>query len=145
MRHRKFLTISSLLLATILSASCANVKDRVIVKTEYVTPNIQVKPRPDPVNLYDVKFYAVTEQNLPSFLSQFEKENGDVAFFAISVTDYERLSLNVAELRRYIEQQKALIVYYETNINMSRIEIEPKEEIVEDGTLTTIKNKLGLK
>jgi hypothetical protein len=35
---------------------------------------------------------------------------------AISVRDYERLSLNVDELRRYILQQKEIIVYYEDSV-----------------------------
>jgi len=30
--------------------------------------------------------------------------------------DYENLALNVAELRRYIEQQKQIIVYYENAV-----------------------------
>jgi hypothetical protein len=32
---------------------------------------------------------------------------------AFSVKDYENLSLNIAELRRYIGQQKEIIIYYE--------------------------------
>ena len=34
-------------------------------------------------------------------------------YIALSVKDYENLSLNFAELRRYIEQQKQIILYYE--------------------------------
>tara|TARA_R100000544_G_scaffold27374_1_gene14248 strand:- start:683 stop:835 length:153 start_codon:yes stop_codon:yes gene_type:complete len=34
-------------------------------------------------------------------------------FYAISVRDYETLALNMAEIKRFIEQQKQLIVYYE--------------------------------
>jgi len=36
-----------------------------------------------------------------------------LAFVALSVKDYENLALNVAELRRFINQQKEIIVYYE--------------------------------
>tara|TARA_B100002019_G_scaffold289794_1_gene306148 strand:- start:823 stop:948 length:126 start_codon:yes stop_codon:yes gene_type:complete len=32
------------------------------------------------------------------------------------VKDYENLSLNFAELRRYIEQQKQIIIYYENAV-----------------------------
>ena len=42
---------------------------------------------------------------------------GDFVFFAISVPDYENLSLNMSELKRYIDQQKTIIVYYEKSIN----------------------------
>ena len=66
--------------------------------------------------LNDVKWYVVTEKNLQEFLDQFAKDNGAVAFMAISVQGYENISLNVQELRRYILQQKAIIVYYENAV-----------------------------
>jgi|TARA_R110000744_G_scaffold71334_2_gene143691 hypothetical protein len=31
----------------------------------------------------------------------------------MSVRDYETLALNMAEIKRYIEQQKQIIIYYE--------------------------------
>ena len=36
-----------------------------------------------------------------------------IPYVAISVKDYENLAKNFAELRRYIEQQKPTILYYE--------------------------------
>jgi len=35
---------------------------------------------------------------------------------AISVRGYENISLNLADLRRYILQQKEIIVYYEDSV-----------------------------
>lgn len=70
---------------------------------------------------------------MEEFLEKFEEESGGVpVFFAISVPDYENMSLNVAELRRYINQQKSLIIYYEDSINQM-IEETPEntEEIKE--------------
>jgi len=40
-------------------------------------------------------------------------------FYAISVRDYETLALNMAEIKRFIEQQKQLIVYYEKAVSPS--------------------------
>ena len=58
---------------------------------------------------------------------------------------YENLSLNVAELRRYIEQQKSLIVYYENNIKSNEeASREETEEVVQKGTLTKLKEALGI-
>ena len=50
------------------------------------------------------------------FKKEFEAKNGGDAYVAISIKDYENLSKNFAELRRYIEQQKAIIVYYENAV-----------------------------
>ena len=49
------------------------------------------------------------------------------------------MSLNVAELRRYINQQKAVILYYEDSINtMIRETPEDSEEVVQEGTLNKL-------
>lgn len=55
----------------------------------------------------------VTQENLDDFLAEFENTYGQLAFVALSMPDYERLALNIAELRRYIEQQGEIIIYYE--------------------------------
>ena len=68
----------------------------------------------------DVKWYTVTTDNIDEFEANFENSNGDLVFFAISVPHYENLSLNLADIRRFIEQQKAIIVYYEDQIRESQ-------------------------
>ena len=74
------------------------------------------------MNLNRVKIYVVNEDNFEEFKEQFYAKNGKTAWIAISVKDYENLSLNFAELRRYIEQQKEIIVYYEEAV-------KPEEEV----------------
>lgn len=69
--------------------------------------------RPKPINLTDTRLYVVNQDNLEEFLKEFEEVNGNRAFVAFSVKDYENLSLNIAELRRYIKQQGEIILYYE--------------------------------
>tara|TARA_Y100000590_G_scaffold453563_1_gene598835 strand:+ start:779 stop:1027 length:249 start_codon:yes stop_codon:yes gene_type:complete len=65
------------------------------------------------VDLNDIYFYVVTEQNFEEFKARFVKENGDLVGYVLSVRDYEDLALNMAEIKRYIQQQKEIIVYYE--------------------------------
>lgn len=52
-----------------------------------------------------------------SYLDQFlernkEVNNGDVVFMAISINDYEIMSGNMQELRRYIREVQEVVVYY---------------------------------
>ena len=63
---------------------------------------IPIQPRPKPVTLYDIEFYAVTKENIDEFIERFEKAEGSLVFFAISVPDYENIALNMGELRRFI-------------------------------------------
>ena len=74
------------------------------------------------VLLNDVKIYVVSKLNYDEFIKEYEKKNGADSYIALSVKDYENLSLNFAELRRYIEQQKQIILYYEKKA------VTPKEK-----------------
>ena len=57
--------------------------------------------------------YVVNERILDDFLADFKERHGEVAFVALSMKDYENLALNIAEMRRYLNQQTQIIVYYE--------------------------------
>jgi len=136
--NSKLILVSSLLL---LTSGCASVEPQVVLKTDYVVKDIPIQPRPKPLNLHRVKWYAVTPENMEEFLARFEEESGINVFFAVSVPDYENMSLNVAELRRYINQQKALIVYYEESIQtMIKETPEDTEEVIQEGTLNKLLN-----
>lgn len=87
------------------------------VVTNTVKTTVPIVAHPKQVQLNDIKIYVVSPQeNYEEFIKEFEAKNGADAYIAISVKDYENLSLNFAELRRYIEQQKQIILYYENAV-----------------------------
>ena len=86
---------------------------KIVTVTNTVKTTVPTVARPKQVQLNDVKIYVVSSENYEEFRKEFEAKNGGDAYIAISIKDYENLSLNFAELRRYIEQQKQIIVYYE--------------------------------
>ena len=73
--------------------------------------------RPKPTQLSDVRVYVVNERELESFIAEFKDRHGDLAFVALSMQDYENLALNIADMRRYINQQTQIIVYYEDAVS----------------------------
>ena len=109
--------IWSLLLATalLLTSGCSTFipEPKVVTVTKTIERTIPTVPFPKQVQLNDIKIYVVSKENYEEFVKEFEAKNGGDAYIAISVKDYENLSLNFAELRRYIEQQKQIILYYE--------------------------------
>lgn len=85
--------------------------------------SIPTVSRPKPIQLNDTRVWVVTEENLESFIEDFKKTYGEVAYVALSMRDYENLALNIADLQRYIDQQKEIIVYYEKAVTP-----EPEEK-----------------
>ena len=122
-----YLTVSSLLLLTLLLSSCGYIRKpekEIIVKTVEVQKIIPIQPQPKPVDMIDVKFYVVTEENYEEFKEKFMKTNNDYVFYAVRVHDYENLAFNMAELYRYITQQKEIMIYYE-----KAVKVKPEEKV----------------
>ena len=99
----------------LLSSGCStwNPLKTIEIKTVEVDRVIPTQNRPRPMKMNDIYFYVVTEQNFEEFKKRFVKENGDLVGYVLSVRDYETLALNMAELKRYLLQQKEIIIYYE--------------------------------
>jgi hypothetical protein len=104
-----------------------------VVTVTKVVPNVLNKTaRPKPVTLNDISFKVVTEENYEQFKTEFEKENGALVFYAMTVRDYESMAMNLAELRRYILQQKQVIIYYEKQLDQNNNPQEKKPQDSEE-------------
>lgn len=115
----KLLPLLTLPLILLSLSSCGIVKkpdQPVIVQKEYVKQNIILQAHPAPIEFPDTEWFVVNKDNLEESLKKIEETGGSVAFMAITPKGYENLSIGVAELRRYILQQKEIIAYYEKTI-----------------------------
>lgn len=115
MALKNYLKVSSLLLLSLALSSCGSWPQlkQIEVKTVEIERNVPIQNRPRQLDLSSIKWYVVTEENFEEFKKRFTAENGGFLFYAISIRDYETLTLNMADIKRYIEQQKNIIVYYE--------------------------------
>ena len=103
----KWILIPTALLAL---SSCGLVgskpEPQVVVQTEYIERTIPTQPRPTPVEMPNVEWYVVNSDNLDEFLGRIEADAGDVVFIALTPKGYENLALGIAELRRFILEQR---------------------------------------
>jgi hypothetical protein len=80
-----------------------------------------VPPTITPVQQQPVEWAVITRENSQDKFRALEARSGSSTVFALSPQGYQNLSLNVAELRRYIEQQNSVIAamrrYYEAPVN----------------------------
>ena len=55
----------------------------------------------------------ITERNFEEQVARLEKmQDGTYVLFGLTPQDYENMAYNLQELRRYIRQQKEIIIYY---------------------------------
>jgi len=104
-----------LLMSLLLLTGCLGrpTEPEVVVQTEYQEQNIPIQERPKAVKFPPVDWFVITEENLEEKLAEIEGKTGNVVMFTITPKGYENLALGIAELRRYVKDQQAIIAYYE--------------------------------
>jgi hypothetical protein len=81
-----------------------------------VKPAVRVPlnlPSTDTINQREVKWIIVTPENVDDVFHKLTKNGVDGAVFGLTDTGYENLSLNIASIRKLVQQQQAIIIAYE--------------------------------
>ena len=93
-----------------------------VVETPQIeAPAIRVVPRPDPVELKNADLVVVTESNIDEVIRRVKTEQGDFVLYAMTAQSFESLALNFEQIKKFIEEQNAVILYYEEAVT-------PKDE-----------------
>ena len=138
---KKHLTSLLLSLTLISLIGCSSMGAReprqipeVKVITEEVSTTIFHPPLPQEVRLEDIRWMVITNDNIEEQITEAENLlGGDFVVFAMIPTDYENFAWNIQELRRFIRQQKEIILYYREATGAS--ELDEKEEWLEKNTM----------
>jgi len=109
------------LLLLLFVTGCSSMQPKALVQpepviqtvTEFKTLQIYQPPLPEAINLEDVQFFVITTKNLEEQIAKLEQmQSGDFVLFGLTPQDYENMAYNLQELRRYVRQQKEIILYY---------------------------------
>lgn len=83
---------------------------------EIDAPTIRIVPRPKPVELKNADIVVVTESNLEAVVERIKTEQGDFVLYGMTAQSFESLALNFEDLKKFIEEQNAIILYYEESV-----------------------------
>ena len=67
---------------------------------------------PEPLNLDHVEWVIVTRENIDEVWAQIQADNEGVALFALRHGDYERLALNIADIKKLIGEYVIILKQY---------------------------------
>lgn len=135
---------SALILSTISGCSLLTQPPReveIITKPVKIIITQPIMPRP--LDLKEPNWYVVSDSTIankdglyPEGYTYFDKfvedikkkHGGDLVFVAMSVADYELMSYNTQELKRYISQLGEVIIYYRDVTLPTETENETEEK-----------------
>lgn len=83
---------------------------------EIDAPAIRIVPKPKPVELKNADIVVVTEANLEAVVERIKTEQGDFVLYAMTAQSFESLALNFEQIKKFIEEQNAIILYYEESV-----------------------------
>jgi hypothetical protein len=127
-RYLRHLLILTLLISTTACSTLQKVQRLEVFSTPVERAPIPMQPPPAPVKLRSVEWYVVTEDTYSNFKEKLVNRQGLPVWYSITVNDYENLSINLEELRRYIIEQQELLKYYEKAITEDSEEINTETE-----------------
>lgn len=83
------------------------------IVTKEVAAEIYQPPMPRAIELENVKWYVINSQNINEKIAEIEKQlGGEFVVFALTPQSYENMAYNLQEIRRYVLEQKQIILYY---------------------------------
>lgn len=102
------------LIGVLLLSACAAPLKVDVTPTQ---PTVVIPEKPRPVQMAPISLTVVTKQNFNDLQTAITKNPSSV-FIVLLPEDYDNLVNNVGELRRYIDQQNAIILYYDKTIKV---------------------------
>ncbi len=124
-------SILYLTVLVLLLSSCSSFKpEKEIVTVEkIVKPTIAIALKPSPIEMKNADVLVITEQNFEEVVAKVKaKQNGQFVVYALDLKSFENLAINMEQIKRYIEQQNEVILYYERSVTWKEGEIH--EEVL---------------
>ena len=104
------------LLILLLVSSCSNFRaEKEIVTVEkIIKPTIALATNPNPVIMKNSDVIVITENNLDEVIQKVKAlQGGQFVVYGLDLKSFENLAINMEQIKRYIEQQNEVILYYE--------------------------------
>lgn len=109
------LTVSALgcLTLVLVLSGCTPPQEPIQISAKPVEKQELVLPGADPVINREVKWVVATPDNIDSVFAELDSKGRPLVLFGLDDTGYKNVSMNLNDLRSFIQQQNAIIAAYD--------------------------------
>lgn len=118
-KAKPIVSVLGLLTLAIALSGCASKPKPIEFSAQPINRPELILPSVDTLNMRDVKIHVITRENVNEIFSRLETSGQAVVLIAFTEKGYEAVSLNMADLLKILEEQKAVIRAYEIYYNES--------------------------
>ena len=102
-----------LIVLALLITGCSNTPKAIQVDTAPIQRAPIVLPEVDLFTARTVTWTVVTPENVNNLIADLSESGSQLVFFAVTAEGYENLSLNMADIIKLVQQQRAIIAAYQ--------------------------------
>ena len=125
---KSHIVILTLLFTSFIMSGCSLLRqepvERVVTKEVLVQKIPLDLKSPDKFVWMDVEYIIITPENYEEKLSELQEDGKSVALYTIDTDSYEALSINIANVLKYMKEQKLILAkykeYYETELDSEK-------------------------
>ena len=116
----------------ILLTACSQSPQTIEISAKPIPKPELTLPAVDELNLKEVNWIVINEDNLDSVISTLAQSGKPFAIYGLTGDGYANLGLNFSDIRALVQQQQAIIAAYEGYYKESEAAITEHNQTVDD-------------
>ena len=120
--HRSLIPLT--LFASLLLSGCATPVKQIEISSKPIEKPSLTLPAVAKIKMRDIKWKIVNKDNVNQIIAQMEQDGETIVFFTLTDKGYEALALNIADLRKLVQEQQALIAAYDQYYQNSQVALD---------------------
>ena len=123
--------LGCLTLITVISG-CSSMPQPITVSAKPIEKPELILPASDQLFQRKIEWVILTPENIEEQFEKVKKSGRSIAIFGVTDEGYQNLSLNLSDLRAYIQQQQAIVAAYEGYYQASEDAIEDANDSMKE-------------
>lgn len=112
------------IVAVALLAGCTSTPRQIEISAKPIEKPKLVLPPADELRLKDVTWVVINEENYQEVFAKLKKDKKDPVLIGLTDDGYEILAMNISDIMKLLQQQKAIIAAYKNYYEESEKALE---------------------
>ena len=119
------------ILGLTLLAGCSSTPRQIEISTKPIEKPKLVLPPADELRLKDLEWVVINEENAQEVWERLKKDKKDPVLIGLTDDGYEILAMNISDIMKLLQQQKAIIAAYQSYYEKSEQALENANSQIE--------------
>ena len=131
-KEKPMKTLVVAILGLVLLAGCSSTPRQIEISAKPIDKPKLVLPPADELRLKDLTWIVINEENAQEVWDKLKKDKKDPVLIGLTDDGYEILAMNISDIMKLLQQQKAIIAAYQAYYEESEQALEDANSQIKD-------------